>query len=78
VQGYTFNIFCQDERVIAAGIPNEYRDWDYKRLSPEQFDEFLEEVTAEFYKAGVKDGREDTLEEMRKVEELIRALLGKK
>jgi len=78
VQGYSFNISCRDERIIAAGIPGEYRDWDYKRLSPDQFNEFLEEITAEFWKAGKKEGREEVIREMRKIDDSIRALLGKK
>jgi len=78
VQGYSFNFSCRDERIIAAGIPDEYRNWDYKRLSPDQFNEFLEEITAEFWRAGKREGRAEVIGEMRKIDESIRALLGEK
>jgi len=77
IEGDRISLYCQDDRIIAEGLNEEYRNFAHKRITPEYFERFLECITAEFWVAGVKEGRKSIVDELRKIDEYFRAILGK-
>ena len=78
IEGDRINIHCRDDRLIAEGVNEEYTKHTYKRITTCDVEKFLEEITAEFWKAGVREGRKNTIDEIKKIEGSIKSLLGEK
>jgi hypothetical protein len=78
IEADRITLSCQDDRLIAEGLNEEFRDYVHKRVTASYVEEFLERLTAEFWQAGCKEGRNQTIGEIRKIDESIRSLLGKK
>ena len=74
IEADRITLYCHDERLIAAGLEEEYRNFGHKRVTTQYIEEFLERITAEFWNAGKKEGRKEVIGEMRKIDKLIRAL----
>ena len=67
----TISIYCQDERLISKELDEEYRNFIHKHLPASGVEGFLERITAEFYSAGVKAGREEIIKKLKKIKEAI-------
>jgi hypothetical protein len=78
IEADRITLSCQDDRLIADGLQEEFRDYVHKRVTTSYIEEFLENITAAFWIAGVKEGRNNTIAEIKKIDEAIRSLLGKK
>ena len=73
-KGGTISIYCLDVRGIAREIKEEFQNYTHKHLTGSELEEFMENVTAEYYQAGLKAGREELRKELREVRKSIESL----
>lgn len=71
IEGDKITLICRDTRLIAEHLDEKYMDSVYKHMSTTDFETFLEEITAEFWKAGVEDGKESARKKIASVKQSI-------
>lgn len=75
IEGNRITIGCKDERLIAQGIDDDFRDCVHKRLSITDCAEFLEKLTGVYYSAGYAAGGRDFISKAQRISDEIRNLI---
>ena len=78
IEGDKITFTCRDTRLIAEGLDEKYRTYTHEPMTTRDFERFLEELTAEFWRAGVKDGKKTAKDQIISIEESIKSLIGGK
>ncbi|MCL2174452.1 MAG: hypothetical protein FWB73_00255 [Treponema sp.] len=71
------SFYCQDSRLISEYVPDEYKDFAYKHITPEQFVDILEKMTAAYWQKGVNDGRDEVVAMLNNLKEKEQKILAR-
>jgi len=75
IKGDKLDFCCQDDRLIAEGLPEIFTKFSYINYTTDDLIKFIGNLTAAFWQKGKREGREEVSAMMKKIKEYEQKIL---